>query len=156
MAVYHLKVSFGSQFLRLGTRIIPEWRAGDSVEHPQLAQESAPPSAGYESVPPVLPLVLVPVAGVSARQGTQHQKPRHEAEVRVRFAGPDQLVHLIGLGEVVQRLGRGAADRFHRTAQIGQGITDRNQLAALTLQGLFSHVPQTRQGGERETISCFT
>ena len=28
----------------------------------------------------------------------------------------------------------------------GEGITDRNQLAALTLHALFSHVPQTRQG----------
>ena len=39
---------------------------------------------------------------------------------------------------MVQRLGRGVADRFHRTAQIGQGITDRNQLAALTLHGFYS------------------
>ena len=30
--------------------------------------------------------------------------------------------------------------------QIGQGITDGNQIAALTLHGLFSHVPQIRQG----------
>ena len=48
--------------------------------------------------------------------------------------------------ELVQRLGRCFTDRFHRTAQIGQGITDGNQLAALTLHGSFSHVPQTRQG----------
>ena len=48
--------------------------------------------------------------------------------------------------KLVQRLGRGVADRFHRTAQIGQGFTDRNQLAALTLYGSFSHVPQTRPG----------
>ena len=58
-----------------------------------------------------------------------------------------KLVHLISLGEVVQRLGRGFADRFHRATHTGEGITDGNQLAALTLHGFsFSHVPQTRQG----------
>ena len=29
----------------------------------------------------------------------------NEPQIGVRFAGPDQLVHLIGLGEVVPRLG---------------------------------------------------
>ena len=33
-----------------------------------------------------------------------------------------------------------------RAVQIGDDFTDRNQLAALTLHALFSHVPQTRQG----------
>ncbi len=48
-------------------------------------------------------LVLVAVAGVSAGQGAQRHRPRHEAEIGVRFAGPDKLVHLVGLGEVVAR-----------------------------------------------------
>ena len=47
------------------------------------------------------------------------------------------------VGELIDDHGRwwGFADCFHRTAQIGQGITDRNQLATLTLHALFSHVP---------------
>ena len=44
-----------------------------------------------------------------------------------RFAGPDKLVHLIGLGEVVARLGRGFAERLDGAAHTGEGITDRNQ-----------------------------
>ena len=35
------------------------------------------------------------VAGVGAGQGTQRHHPSHEAEISVRFAGPDQLVHLV-------------------------------------------------------------
>ena len=70
-------------------------------------------------------------------------KPRSAS----RFAGRDKLVHLVGLGEVVARLGRGVADRLDRPVQIGDDFTDRNQLAALTLHGLFSHVPQTRPAG---------
>ena len=45
---------------------------------------------------------------------------------------------------MVPRLGRGSADRLDRPVQIGDDFTDRNQLAALTLHGLFSHAPQTR------------
>ncbi len=52
------------------------------------------------------------VAGVGAGQAAQRQQPRHEAEIGVRFAAPDKLVHLIGLGEVVQRLGRCFAEFF--------------------------------------------
>ena len=92
-----------------------------------------------------------PVSGVGAGQRTQHHHPRHESQVGVRFAGADKLVHLIGLGEVVPRLGRGFADRLDRAAHTGEGITDRNQPAALTLHGLFSHVPQTRQGHHFQT-----
>ena len=40
---------------------------------------------------------------VRGREHNQH--PRHEAEIGVRFAGADKQVHLIGLGEVVERLG---------------------------------------------------
>ena len=53
----------------------------------------------------VLPLVLEPVTGVGAGQAAQRHQPRHEAQIGVRFAGPDQLVHLVGQGEVVPRLG---------------------------------------------------
>ena len=44
-----------------------------------------------------------PVAGVGARQRAQRHQSRHEAHVRVRFAGPDELVHLVSLGEVMVR-----------------------------------------------------
>ena len=89
-------------------------------------------------------LVLEAVAGVGAGQGAQRHRPRHEAESRVRFAGPDKLVYLVGLGEVVQRLGAWRRGSTSRAAHTGEGITDGNQLAALTLHALFSHVPQTR------------
>ena len=52
-------------------------------------------------------LVFFVVAGVGAGQAAQCHHPRHEAEIGVRFAGRDELVYLVGLGEVVQRLGRG-------------------------------------------------
>ena len=47
---------------------------------------------------------------------------------------------------VVQRLGRGVADRLHRAVQIREDFPDGNQAVSLTRYGLFSHVPQTRQG----------
>ena len=51
-------------------------------------------------------------------------------------------------GEVVHRLGRSVADRRHRPAQIREGFSNGNQLAALTLHSLsFSHATQTRQAG---------
>ena len=37
--------------------------------------------------------------------------------------------HLIGLGEVVARLGRGFAERLYRPVQVAEGFTDGNQLA---------------------------
>ena len=50
--------------------------------------------------------VLFPVAGVAARQRAQRHQPRHEAQIWVRFAGPNKLVHLVSLGEGPLRLGR--------------------------------------------------
>ena len=44
------------------------------------------------------------VAGVGAGRRAQRHHSRHEASLRVRFAGRQQLVHLIGTGEVVPRL----------------------------------------------------
>ena len=72
--------------------------------------------------------------------------PRLKTEIGVRFAGRDMLVHLIGLGEVVQRLGRGFAERLHRPVQAAEDFPDRDQAALFTLYGLFSHVPQTGLG----------
>ena len=40
---------------------------------------------------------------------------------------------------MVKRLGQGVADRFHKTVQVTEGLPDGNQLAALTLHGLFSN-----------------
>ena len=42
-----------------------------------------------------------------------------------------------GLGEAVQRLRRGVAEFFHRSVQIGQGITDRNQTVSFTRHGFI-------------------
>ena len=55
-------------------------------------------------------------------------------------------MHLIEAGESPLRLGRGFADRLDRPVQIREDFPDGNQLAALTLHALFSHVPQTPQG----------
>ena len=44
---------------------------------------------------------------------------------------------------MVLRRARGY-ERLDRAGQIGDDFTDGNQLAALTLHALFSHVPQTR------------
>ena len=48
--------------------------------------------------------------------------PRHETRIGVRFAGPDKLVHLVGLSEVVSRLGRGVAERLPRPIQIAANV----------------------------------
>ena len=60
------------------------------------------------------------------------------------FKGGGDLVHL---DQVVPRLGTGFADRFHGAAHTGEGITDRNQAAVLSLLHSlsFSHARQTRQ-----------
>ena len=60
-----------------------------------------------------------------------------KAESGVRFAGRDKLVHLVGLGEVVERLRRGVADRGHRPIQAGDDFSNRNQLAAFALHGFI-------------------
>ena len=40
-----------------------------------------------------------PISGQITRWERHHT--RHEAEIGVRFAGPDKLMHMVGLGEVV-------------------------------------------------------
>ena len=44
-----------------------------------------------------------------------------------RFAGRNQLVHLVEAGEVVQRLGRGVAEHLHRSTQAAERFPDGNQ-----------------------------
>ena len=77
--------------------------------------------------------------------------------IGVRFAGRDKLVHLIGLGEVVPRLGRGIADRFHRAAHTGEGITNRNQPVSFVLHGFYSpifprHTPRQPKVSRRISV----
>ena len=55
--------------------------------------------------------------------------------------GGGDLVHL---DQVVNCLGRGFADRLHRSVQAGESLTDRNQSVLFTLHALFSHAGQTR------------
>ena len=63
-------------------------------------------------------------------------------------------MHLIGKGEVVPRLGRRFTDRFHRAAHTGEGITDRNQLATLTLHGFtFPQNPDSPEAKLTEGVS---
>ena len=61
-----------------------------------------------------------------------------KAQIGVRFAGRDKLVHLVGNGEAPLCRRRVFAERLDGAGQIGQGITDWNQLAALTLHGFYS------------------
>ena len=105
-------------------------------------------SGHIERIRAVGALIPNPVAGVGAGQAAQRHHPRHETEIGVRFAGRNKQVHLIGLGEVVPRLGRGFADRWHRRViQAGDDLADWNQPAAVADSWFsFSHVPQTRQG----------
>ena len=54
---------------------------------------------------------------------------------------------------MVLRRARGY-ERLDRAAQAADDFTYGNQLAALTLHGLFSHVPQTRQGQDLTQIEA--
>ena len=63
-----------------------------------------------------------------------------------RFAGRDKLVHLIGLGEVVARLGRSVADRLHGAVQIREGFPDGNQAVSFTLHGFILPCPSDKTG----------
>ena len=74
----------------------------------------------------VLSLVLKAVAGVGAGQAAQHQQPRHETEIGVRFAGRNKQVHLIGLGEVVACLGRKLEGFVLRPRRAGEDFPDGN------------------------------
>ena len=81
-----------------------------------------------ELVRPVDALVLFPVAGVAPGQRAQRHRAAHEAQIGVRFAGRDKLVHLIGHGEVVLCLRRGIADRLHRPVQAADDFRNGNQI----------------------------
>ena len=65
---------------------------------------------------------------VAAGQAAQHHEPRHEAQIGVCIAGRNELVHLVGLSEVVPRLGRGLEVFLHRPVQT----------LPLTLHGSYS------------------
>ena len=58
-------------------------------------------------------LVLIPVAGIGAGQGTQHHQPRHETRVGVGQGGSHELLHLVEAGEMAACLGRGFVERLH-------------------------------------------
>ena len=110
-------------------------------------------SGHNELVRPVDAPVFFPVAGVGAWHLPHHQ-PRHEAQIGVRFAGPDKLVYLIESGEVVERLRRGFADRGHRPAQVGENFANGNQAVALTLHGFtFPQNPNSPEPNTTEGVS---
>ena len=112
----------------------------DRVKKAQVPQVVVmPPPAEAGGVPALAPRVELPSFLQSLVNG---------ADVPLR----DKLVHLIGLGEVVERLGRWGLGRgldqglLHRPDQAAKNITNGSPTAAFTLHGLFSHVPQTKQG----------
>ena len=64
--------------------------------------------------------------------------------IGVRFAGLRQVwFYLIGEGEAppLRRCVRVSRIAWHQPAQAGEGFTDRNQLAALTLHGFILPCP---------------
>ena len=71
-----------------------------------------------------------------------------------------RAISLIGLGEVVPRLGRSVADRLDRAGQIGQGFGNGNQLAWIALHGSFSHDGRTKADSEKdrktEALECLS
>ena len=77
-------------------------------------------------------------------------------QIGVRFTGVDKLVHLIGLGEVVKRLGRGLTEHIHRPVlQVAEKIINGSHAISFTLHlFLFSHAPQT-QDRKEDCISDF-
>ena len=103
---------------------------------------------------PVDALVLKAVAGVASRQGAERHCAAHETKIGVRFAGPDQLVHLIEAGESPLRRWWGFAERLDRPIQAGENFGGGNQAVLFTLHGSFSHVPQTRQGPPVEDLKA--
>ena len=104
------------------------------------------PALTTEFVRAVDALVLDPVAGVGAGQATQRHQPRHEAHVGVRFAGRNKLVHLVGLGEVVPRLGRGGVDRLHRPIQATGGFTGGTNPFRLRAMACILSCPSDKRG----------
>ena len=62
------------------------------------------PGGHGERERPIAPDILKLIAEVGARQRTEREHPRHEAQVGVRFTGRDELRHLVELGEVAARL----------------------------------------------------
>ena len=72
----------------------------------------------------------------------------HETEVGVRFTGPDKLVHLVGLGEVVPRLGRCVADHLYRPVQAGEGFSNGNEAVFGSLRFMGSSISTSSAGRE--------
>ena len=102
----------------------------NSAPQPRGPEENTTvPSRGYSPSSSSALLILSTILNPGIHRS------RHEIPVGVRFAGRNKLIHLIEAGEVVQRLGR--------------GFTDGNQLAALTLHGLYSPMC-LRPGPQRE------
>ena len=96
-------------------------------------------------------LVLVLLSGVGAGQATQRHQPHHEAKIGVRFAGLDQLVHLIGLGEVMPRLGRGFVEFLYGSTRAGEGFPNGNQPVSFARHGL-SRFALSAEPGLRQIV----
>ena len=77
-------------------------------------------------------------------RGSEHSASSRAMKPMSGSASPAsiKLVHLIEAGEVVNRLGRGVAELFHRPVQIRHGFLDGNQAVPFARHAFFSHVPR--------------
>ena len=76
-----------------------------------------------------------PIAGVGARQTTQREQPRHEAQLGVRVARGDELVDLVELREVSASLGRAFSARWRRDVwqvDTGDQLADGHEPSSFT------------------------
>ena len=92
------------------------------------------------------------VAGVGARQATQHEPPRHEAQIGVGLARADGL--LVELREVMAlgRCGAAAAGGYLDAGQVEGKSAEGNNLAAfLRLAFFLIEAPASDRGTRRES-----
>ena len=102
------------QFTGLGSHRLGAYPGQQQAGEIPVGQPGLTHGRHDQGVGSVDTLVLSPVAGIGAGQGTQHHQPGHETEIGVRFTGSNQKVHLVKAGEMPPRLRRVVADRLHK------------------------------------------
>ena len=99
-------------------------------------------------------LVLKPVAGVGAGKGAQRQQPRHEAEIGVRFAGPDKLVHLVAWVKWCNAWGEASRIAWTGPGRSAKASPMGTKPSRLRCMASFSHDGRTPPGYWRKSIVC--